>query len=144
MHGQFDAGQDKTLGLRFGRQVLEWGGTVLHMGGTFDAYDRFGVVSGSLGVDKVFPKTLGADRVVMLVELGFSHVNGLPDTSLRRYGRPLAYNGAACAGVPAYANAVPGIGLTPSLTVSKDIKGYSYDGAYSKGRTLIRPQRRLK
>ncbi|WP_396430886.1 DUF1302 family protein [Limnohabitans sp.] len=33
VHGQFDAGQDKTLGLRFGRQVLEWSGSVLHMGG---------------------------------------------------------------------------------------------------------------
>ncbi len=43
-----------------------------------------------------------------------------------------------------YANAVSGIALTPSLTVSKDIKGYAYDGAYSKGRTLIRPALRVE
>ena len=154
--------------------ALNKGILAIPVGGTFDANDRFGVVTGSLGVDTVFPKTLGADRVVMLAEIGFSHVNGLPDTSLLRYGRPLAYNGAAYAGVPAcvdavpgktctsdgyispsawglkmvvsatYAHAVSGIGLTPSLTVSKDIKGYAYDGAYSKGRTLIRPALRAE
>jgi hypothetical protein len=154
--------------------ALNKGIAAVPVGGTFDAYDRFGVVTGSLGVDTVFPKTLGAERVVLLAELGFSHVNGLPDTSLLRYGRPLAYNGAAYAGgapcvdaVPGktctsdgyisptawglkmvvsatYANAVSDIGLTPSLTVSKDIKGYSYEGAYSKGRTLIRPALRVE
>ena len=154
--------------------ALNKGVAAIPVGGTFDAYDRFGVVTGSLGVDTVFPKTLGADRVVLLAELGFSHINGLPDTSLLRYGRPLAYNGAAYAGGPAcvdavpgktctsegyispsawglkmvvsatYANAVSGITLTPSLSVSKDVKGYAYDGAYSKGRTLIRPALRAE
>jgi hypothetical protein len=63
-------------------------------GGTFDAFDRFGVTTLSVGGNKVFPKALGAERVVVSAEVGMSHVSGLPDPSVMRYGRPLAYGGA--------------------------------------------------
>lgn len=138
-------------------------------GGTFDAYDRLGVATGSLGVDAVIPRALGADRVVLLAELGISQVKRLPDPSVLRYGRPLPYSGAGFAGGPAcvdavpgktctsdgyvsprawglkmmasatYANANGGVTWIPSLLVSKDIKGYSHDGALSEGRMLVRP-----
>lgn len=143
-------------------------------GGTFDAYDRFGVVTGSLGVDMVYPKFMGADRVVWLAEVGFSQVNGLPDTSVLRYGRALPYNGAAYVGGAAcldavsgktctsdgyisqrawglkmlvtatYSQTISGITLIPSILWTKDVKGYSYDGAYSEGRTLLRPALRAE
>ncbi len=144
------------------------------VGGSFDAYDRFGVGTGSLGVDAVFTKALGADRVVLLAELGISQVKGLPDTSVLRYGRPLPYNAAAYVGGPpcvdavpgktctndgyvssrawglkmmasaTYANAMGGVTWIPSVLVSKDVKGYAHDGAYSEGRMLVRPALRAQ
>jgi hypothetical protein len=142
-------------------------------GGTFEAYDRYRVTTGNLGANKVFLKALGADRIAFAAELGVSHVNDLPDQSVIRYGRGLAYgaapyelNGAltACAetkpglnGVPGktctddgfisanawglrgraaatYGDVLFGVALTPSLTLAKDVKGYSYDGTFSQGR----------
>jgi hypothetical protein len=146
-------------------------------GGNFDGYDRFGVTTANLGANKVFAKALGAERVILAGELGFSHVDDLPDPSVMRYGRGLAYgaapyllNGALtpCAetapglsGVPGktcttdgyispnawglrgrvsamYANALFGAALTPSLTLAKDVKGYSYDSTFSEGRLTAR------
>ncbi|TMH07266.1 MAG: DUF1302 domain-containing protein, partial [Betaproteobacteria bacterium] len=37
-----------------------------------------------------------------------------------------------------YANAIAGATLTPSILVAKDVHGYSYDGTFSKGRTVVR------
>lgn len=38
-----------------------------------------------------------------------------------------------------YPQALWGITLTPSILLAKDVQGYSYDGAFSEGRSLIRP-----
>lgn len=142
-------------------------------GGTFDAYDRYGVVTANIGASKVFAKALGAERVVLVGEVGISHVNNLPDQNTMRYGRPLAYGtaanavGAACTDtVPGktctndgfvtsdalglrvlasatYPNALAGASVTPSLLVAHDVAGYSYDGSFSKGRSTVRPGVRL-
>lgn len=63
-------------------------------GGHFDAWDRYGVTTASLGTTKAFLKTLGTDRIVLALEAGGSHVSDLPDPSVMRYGRPLAYGSA--------------------------------------------------
>jgi len=63
-------------------------------GGNFDGFDRFGVTTLNLGGNKVWPSVLGAQRVVLSGELGFSHVAGLPDPQVMRYGRPLSYGTA--------------------------------------------------
>ncbi|MFM2066963.1 MAG: hypothetical protein RLZZ584_1872 [Pseudomonadota bacterium] len=68
------------------------------VGGSFDAYDRFKVVTGSLGGNAVYTKALGADRVVVVGEVGFSHINGLPGQDQLRFGRGTAYGAAAYAG----------------------------------------------
>ena len=142
-------------------------------GGTFDAYDRFGVVTANVGASKIFNKTLGAERITLVGEVGFSHVNDLPDQNVMRYGRPLAYGTAAnTAGGPCtdtvpgktctndgfvtsdawglrlltsatYANALAGASLTPSLLVAQDMDGYSYDNNFSKGRSTVRPALRM-
>lgn len=65
------------------------------VGGTFDAYDRFGVVTGSVGASKTYAKTLGADVVAVTGEVGFSRVNGLPGQDVLRFGRGTAYGAAA-------------------------------------------------
>jgi hypothetical protein len=43
-----------------------------------------------------------------------------------------------------YAPAASGIIWTPSVLWSKDLRGYSYDGAYSEGRALLRPALRAE
>jgi hypothetical protein len=63
-------------------------------GGSFDGFDRFGVTTLNLGGNKVWPKAMGAERVVLSGELGWSHVAGLPDPQVMRYGRPLSYGTA--------------------------------------------------
>lgn len=137
-------------------------------GGTFDAYDRFDVVTVNLGSNKVFPKALGAERAMLVGEVGLSHVNGLPDPNSMRYGRHLAYGsaanavGAACTdSVPGktctndgyvtpdawglrllasitYAGAPGGAQVTPSLLIAQDMDGYSYDNSFNKGRSTVR------
>jgi hypothetical protein len=146
-------------------------------GGNFDGYDRFGVTTLNLGGNKVWPKVLGAERVVLSGELGWSHVAGLPDPEVMRYGRPLSYGtapwlvngtlspcseaapglsgvtGKTCTtdgfitpdaygvrvrAAASYANALTGATLTPSLLVAKDLHGYSYDGTFSQGRSVVR------
>ena len=154
--------------------ALNKGITTLPVGASFDAYDRFGVTTGSLGLDTVFPKTLGAERINLLAEVGVSQVRGLPDPAVLRYGRPLTYNGAAYTGGPACVDSVPGktcthdgyisssawglrmlasaryapagsgFSWTPSLLWARDVRGYSYDGAYVEGRTLLRPALRAE
>ena len=146
-------------------------------GATFEGYDRHAVTTVNLGGNKVFAKTLGADRILLAGELGYSRVGGLDDPAVQRYGRGLAYGSApyyvkgaltACAvtvpglnGVPGktctydgyissnawglrgrvaatYSAVLFGADLTPSLTVAKDVQGYSYDGTFSKGRLTSR------
>lgn len=154
--------------------ALNKGITTLPVGASFDAYDRFGVTTGSLGLDTVFPKTLGAERISLQAEVGVSQVRGLPDPAVLRYGRPLAYNGAAYTGGAACVDAVPGktcthegyissrawglrmlasaryapagsgVSWTPSLLWARDVRGYSYDGFYVEGRTLLRPALRAE
>ena len=150
-------------------------------GGTFDAFDRYHVTTGSLGINQVVPSVLAADRLVLAGEVGFSHISGLPAQDVMRYGRPFAYgtapyllNGSltACSeaapglsGVPGktctqdgfisanawglrmraaatYSNVIAGVTLTPSLLAAYDVSGYSYDGTFSKGRTMLRPELR--
>jgi hypothetical protein len=151
-------------------------------GGSFDAFERFKVSTASLGINQVLPKVLGAAHAVLAAELGLSHVSGLPDASVMRYGRAFAYGtapylfngsltpcseavpglsgvaGKTCTtdgfitrtasglrlyAAAAYPNALFGATLTPSLLVAHDLGGYAYDGSFSAGRTLLRPELRL-
>ena len=68
-------------------------------GGEVDLYDRFKVTTASLGASKELPKILGVGRLTLVGELGWSHVDGLPDAGVLRYGRGDAYGAAAVNGV---------------------------------------------
>lgn len=137
-------------------------------GGSFDGYDRFAVTSMSLGATQVFPKQLGAERVVLTGEMGYSSVAGLPDVGTLRYGRSDDFGlaqvtGQACTDPTvskvacvqdgfvtssawgyrvrvAATYAVPAIGanLTPSIFYAQDVRGYSYDGTFLEGRKTVR------
>jgi hypothetical protein len=96
-------------------------------GGTFDGFDRYGVTTADVGLNKVFPKALGADRVVVAAELGTSQVQDLPDPAQMRYGRGLAFGAApylvngvltACAETSPGLNGVPGKTCTSDGFVS--------------------------
>ena len=138
-------------------------------GGTFDGYDRFKVTTGTIGTTKVIPQVLGAERLVILGELAVSHVAGLPSLGVLRYGRADdfsrgALDGQVCTDTSGtgkqcaqdgyvsknawglrlilsatYPGAVLGATVTPSLYLSKDVAGYSYDGTFLKDRQVVRP-----
>ncbi len=100
-------------------------------GGTFDGFDRYGVTTASLGVNKIFPAAMGADRWVVAAEAGISHVNGLPDPSVMRYGRPLPYGAAAYTinGTPtACSESAPGFNGVPGKTCTTS--GYISSNAW--------------
>lgn len=69
-------------------------------GATFDAYDRFKVTTASAGLNQGLPGALGAQRIIVAGEAGWSHVHGLPSTDVLRYGRSDAYGVAAVPGSP--------------------------------------------
>jgi hypothetical protein len=101
-------------------------------GGTFDAYDRYGVLNLSVGATKAVPKVLGAERVLLAGEIGYSHVRHLPDPTVMRYGRPLAYGTAPwrvggtltpCSEAAPGLSGVPGKTCTTEGFVSADAGG---------------------
>jgi len=95
-------------------------------GGTFDAYDRFDVFTGSVGVNQVFPKALNAEKVSVTSEIGFSHVSALPDPSVLRFGRGTAYGSAAYVGGAACVDSASGKVVGKSCTTD----GYTSSDAW--------------
>lgn len=57
---------------------LAKGTNAIPAGGTFDGFDRFAVTNLSVGATQIFPKQLGAERVVLTGEVGYNNVAGLP------------------------------------------------------------------
>ncbi|WP_051233861.1 DUF1302 domain-containing protein [Halomonas halocynthiae] len=123
-------------------------------------YDRFSVSQLNLGASHPLGNILGGEAKVS-AEVGMKYVHDLPSTDERRYGRPgfgtAAHDSyAPCTGSAAkcavkgfvtpfswgtrfklaseYTSIVPGLNLTPSLSLGYDIKGYSYDNVFSEGR----------
>jgi hypothetical protein len=136
----------------------------LPLGSVFDGFDRFRVTNMSTGLLNE-SKLLSAAKTITLAEVGMSHISNLPDAGTIRYGRSDDYGVGAINGQPCtasaktcshdgyvtsnawglrlrianvYPNAVIGIALTPSIYLSKDIKGYSFDSTFVEGRTMIR------
>ncbi len=66
----------------------------LPLGSVYDAFDRKRVTTASIGGNQVFPKALGAERVILVAELGVSHVDDLPNPNVMRYGRAFSYGAA--------------------------------------------------
>ncbi len=100
-------------------------------GGSFDTFDRFGVSNASLGLNQVLPGALGADYWVLAGELGISKINGLPDQSTMRYGRPLAYGAAAYmlnGAMTACSESAPGLNGVAGKTCTSD--GYTTSNAW--------------
>ena len=88
-------------------------------GGTWDAYDRYGVINSIVGGSKAAANLFGADRVVVSGEVGDSRIPALPDAMVMRYGRGLAYGTAPYmldGTLTACSEAVPGFSGVPGKT----------------------------
>ncbi len=131
------------------------------VGSASNGYDRFKVSQLILGATKPLGTFLGG-QANLSGEMGLKYVAGLPDPNIMRYGRvgwgtAPSVTSPTCTGTAAtcamdgfvttsaygarakledsYASVVEGLDLTPAVTVAYDIKGYSYDGIFSQGRT---------
>ncbi len=92
-------------------------------GETFEGFDRYPVITANAGGNKTFRNLLGADHVALGAELGLSHINGLPDPSVFRYGRGLAYGGAPYlvdGALTACTETMPGVNGVPGKTCTYD------------------------
>jgi hypothetical protein len=107
-------------------------------GGTYDAYDRYGVLNTTLGASKSVAGAMAAQLVTITAEIGRSLINGLPDPAVMRYGRSLAYgtgsymvNGTMtpCSEAAPGLSGVPGKTCTTAGFVSKSAWGVRLRGA---------------
>lgn len=80
---------------------LAKGVLALPPGATFEGWDRYKVSMATLGAAQTWPNMLGAARLTLSGEIGWSHVYGLPDPGRLRYGRSDDYGLASVDGGPA-------------------------------------------
>ncbi len=134
-------------------------------GGVFHGFDRFGVTQLQVGARRQWASVLGAQTASFGGEAARKWVHGLPDPTVRRYGRPDVYglgpvNGACAANAPPkqcssdgyvtgsawgyrlradarYAQVVAGLDLVPSLGFAHDVDGWSFDAVFSEGRKSV-------
>jgi hypothetical protein len=143
--------------------VLRADATATPPGGVYHGSDRLKMSQFGAGASKPFGNVLGGE-FTLGAEVGIKYIHGLPDVAVRRYVRSDIYGLGPVNGVcfpPAiptqcsfegyatafswgyrlrattyYANVVPGVNLTPSVTFAQDIKGWSYDAQFNQGRQL--------
>lgn len=146
-----------------GATLLRQDATNIAYGGTFHGYDRFKVWQGQLAGSLPIAGVLGAQELILSGEVGLRHVDGLPDVSVRRYGRSTVFGlgpvAGACSGSSIqcsnegyvtsnawgyrlrgslrYTGVLPGVDVTPTLGFLHDVKGWSDDGVFSQGRQAI-------
>lgn len=133
-------------------------------GGVFNGWDRLRVEDLKIGYAHTVRNPAFADEISVFLEGVVKSVRDLPDPSTRRYRRPDVYgagpyaDGPTCTGsaeqcttagyVSATATAIrlrvatkhtafSDWRLMPSVTLGKDIQGWSYDNALSEGRTSL-------
>lgn len=106
-----------------------------------------------------FDQVLGAGRVTVVGEVGYTHVGGLESTSELRYGRDPIYGtpddpaalarygrhgfvtanswGYRLRGIADYDNVFAGINLKPNLSFSHDVDGYGPNGLFNEGSKAV-------
>lgn len=135
------------------------------LGGTLQGYERFHVTQGQVAASKDVEDVLGGS-LTLGGEVGAKYVHGLPDPNFRRYGRADVFgtgplNGVCPVGADpkfcstrgfvtpfswgyrlqtslSYQDVLPDLNLKPSVGFIHDVSGWSYDGAFNKGRKAIR------
>ena len=94
-------------------------------GAMFQAYDRLGVGTATVGLNQRFGPVAGAQGGMVSLELGMEHVNDLPDPLTMRYGRNFAYGAAsyrdsATGALSACSEAAPGFSGVTGKTCTTD------------------------
>lgn len=106
-----------------------------------------------------FDQILGAGRVTVVGELGYTHVGGLESKSSLRYGRDAIYGtpddpiqraaygtdgfvtanswGYRLRTMADYSNVFAGVNLTPNISFSHDVHGYGPNGLFNEGAKAI-------
>ncbi|WP_188745358.1 DUF1302 domain-containing protein [Marinobacterium zhoushanense] len=108
-------------------------------GGTVNGYERFDVTQIQTSFVKFYDRVLGASRLSLIGELGWTHIHGFDEGSdALKFGRPGAYGytagddegfvtadsfGYVARAALTYPNALAGINLTPQLSLKHGIKG---------------------
>jgi hypothetical protein len=135
-------------------------------GSVVNAYNSLQVGNLVLGARQVVPEVLGAKALVLGAEFGAKSVYDLPDPSVLRYGRIDVFglgpvNGVCAPGAPPtqcslngyvtpfawgyrltsslrYENVfMPGMNIIPTIGLTHDVSGWSYDGVFNEGRMLL-------
>jgi hypothetical protein len=108
--------------------------------GEVQGYDLFDVSQAQLTMVRFYEQVMGASRVILVGELGYTRIADLPEitaTSLR-YGRPSEFGAAGDDGfitenswgyraraIFKFNDAFAGVNLTPVISWSHDVDGYS-------------------
>ncbi|CAM3513143.1 DUF1302 domain-containing protein [Parendozoicomonas haliclonae] len=90
--------------------------------GEVSGYDRLEVTQAQVTVVRFFEQVLGASRLTMLGEVGFSHTGSLPSVDEVRYGRAFTYG----LGEGAFCNQV--VQLSPTTVINGTASQCTTDG----------------
>ena len=99
-------------------------------------------------------QVLGAGRVTLVGEFGYTHVGGLESKSELRYGRDSIYGldtaeygndgfvtanswGYRLRALADYSNVFAGVNLTPNVSFSHDVDGYGPNGLFNEGSKAV-------
>jgi hypothetical protein len=137
----------------------------LPLGAVVPGYDRLEVGNLVLGVRQVFPSILYASTLTLGAEFGLKQVYDLP--SGLRFGRSEVFGQGPVAGFPCRSGNVPvqctqegyvtanatgyrltaelrydnvltpGLSVMPAIGLIQDVSGWSYDGVFNQGRTVM-------
>ena len=128
-------------------------------GGYNRGYNRKEITQLQTTFTHFFDQVLGAGRVTVVGEVGYTHVGGLESTSELRYGRDPIYGtpddpaalarygrhgfvtanswGYRLRGIADYDNVFAGINLKPNLSFSHDVDGYGPNGLFNEGSKAV-------
>lgn len=102
----------------------------------------------------LFDHLLGAERMAVVGEIGFTHVGGVGSTNKARYGKDSVYGEYGYKGSTDgyltsnswgyrvyadldYSDVIAGINLTPNLAFSHDVKGYGPSDLFNEGSKAV-------
>lgn len=152
---------DVTSLLASAGQILQGGGDPFSVAGMdFHGYNRKEVTQLQTTFTHFFDQVLGAGRITVVGEIGYTHVGGLENKRDVRYGRDAIFgspatNADAAArygwdgfvtadswgyrlrAIADYNNVFAGINLKPNLSFSHDVNGYGPNNLFVEGSKAV-------
>jgi len=129
-------------------------GALGQAGQTHRGYNRKEITQIQTTFTHFFDQVLGAGRVTVVGEIGYTHVGGLESKSDLRYGRDSIFGldtpeygnhgfvtanswGYRLRALADYSNVFAGINLTPNISFSHDVDGYGPNGLFNEGSKAV-------